>query len=234
MNPLRYRGYYYDNETGYYYLQSRYYDPELGRFISADDFAYVDTLSHSNLNAYAYCNNCPINNSDHSGTKSVNKETKNYIINRYKKYLKAKGYAYIYNNAESNNYHVAQDSNGIYSLTGEHRFNSGKKYYNSVYYFGYTNAWSNEYQEACRSYEMWGAFGEMLFELSGIPLIIVSILLLLTGGLIIVLRYVAVAEQVQTSYDRYQASKSKGYYEILESLSVTTFNKNKVTTTYII
>lgn len=37
-NPLCYRGYYYDNETGYYYLQSRYYDPDLGRFISADDF----------------------------------------------------------------------------------------------------------------------------------------------------------------------------------------------------
>ena len=43
LNPLRYRGYYYDDETGYYYLQSRYYDPELGRFISADDFEYIDT-----------------------------------------------------------------------------------------------------------------------------------------------------------------------------------------------
>ena len=35
-NPLRYRGYYYDNETGYYYLQSRYYDPSICRFINAD------------------------------------------------------------------------------------------------------------------------------------------------------------------------------------------------------
>ena len=36
LNPLRYRGYVYDHETGLYYLQSRYYDPEIGRFINAD------------------------------------------------------------------------------------------------------------------------------------------------------------------------------------------------------
>ena len=37
VNPIRYRGYYYDHETGYYYLNSRYYDPEIGRFINADN-----------------------------------------------------------------------------------------------------------------------------------------------------------------------------------------------------
>lgn len=47
INPIRYRGYYYDTETGYYYLQSRYYDPGLGRFISADDFAYVMLVENS-------------------------------------------------------------------------------------------------------------------------------------------------------------------------------------------
>ena len=36
VNPLRYRGYYFDSETGFYYLMSRYYDPEIGRFINAD------------------------------------------------------------------------------------------------------------------------------------------------------------------------------------------------------
>lgn len=39
VNPIRYRGYYYDTETGFYYLQSRYYDPSIGRFINADSFA---------------------------------------------------------------------------------------------------------------------------------------------------------------------------------------------------
>ncbi len=67
-NPLRYRGYYYDNETGYYYLQSRYYDPDLGRFISADDFSYVDTSHKLNVNAYSYCWNSPIALEDAEGT----------------------------------------------------------------------------------------------------------------------------------------------------------------------
>ena len=40
-NPFRYRGYYYDVETGLYYLQSRYYNPEWGRFINADDISYL-------------------------------------------------------------------------------------------------------------------------------------------------------------------------------------------------
>ena len=40
VNPFRYRGYYYDNETGLYYLQSRYYDPNVGRFINADEVTY--------------------------------------------------------------------------------------------------------------------------------------------------------------------------------------------------
>ena len=58
-NPLRYRGYYFDSETGFYYLQSRYYDPEIARFINADDFASTGQgiLGH---NMFAYCNNNPI------------------------------------------------------------------------------------------------------------------------------------------------------------------------------
>lgn len=55
LNPFRYRGYYYDNETGLYYLQSRYYSPELCRFISPDDFSYLDTSNELNANAYIYC-----------------------------------------------------------------------------------------------------------------------------------------------------------------------------------
>jgi RHS repeat-associated protein len=57
--PLRYRGYVYDEETGLYYLQSRYYNPEWGRFISAD--------SVINGNLFAYCGNNPINRIDESG-----------------------------------------------------------------------------------------------------------------------------------------------------------------------
>ena len=66
LNPLRYRGYYYDDETGLYYLNSRYYNPEWGTFISADAITAVnsDLLA---TNIYAYCFNNPINLADKTG-----------------------------------------------------------------------------------------------------------------------------------------------------------------------
>jgi RHS repeat-associated protein len=66
LNPLRYRGYVYDTETGYYYLQSRYYDPKIGRFINADAFASTGQGLLGN-NMYAYCNNNPICHIDPTG-----------------------------------------------------------------------------------------------------------------------------------------------------------------------
>ena len=66
-NPLRYRGYYYDSETGFYYLQSRYYDPAIGRFINADSYASTDAAGLLSTNMFAYCENDPINRSDPSG-----------------------------------------------------------------------------------------------------------------------------------------------------------------------
>ena len=60
-NPIRYRGYYYDTESGLYYLNARYYNPEWRRFISPDDTAYLDPESVNGLNLYAYCNNNPVN-----------------------------------------------------------------------------------------------------------------------------------------------------------------------------
>ena len=66
INPLRYRGYYYDTETGFYFLQSRYYDPTVGRFINAD--GYVSTgQGISSYNMFAYCLNDPVNHSDPDG-----------------------------------------------------------------------------------------------------------------------------------------------------------------------
>ena len=63
---FRYRGYIYDSESGFYYLQSRYYDPEVGRFINAD--LYISTgTGILNYNIYSYCANNPINFKDDSG-----------------------------------------------------------------------------------------------------------------------------------------------------------------------
>ena len=67
LNPFRYRGYFYDEETDLYYLQTRYYDPELGRFISQDDVSYLAPDSINGLNLYAYCGNNPVMNVDPTG-----------------------------------------------------------------------------------------------------------------------------------------------------------------------
>ena len=64
LNPFRYRGYYYDSETGYYYLQTRYYNPEWGRFLNTDSALY-NTILGSNL--FAYCDNNPVNYVDPYG-----------------------------------------------------------------------------------------------------------------------------------------------------------------------
>ena len=67
INPLRYRGYYYDSETGFYYLQSRYYDPENHRFINADTYASTDSSDAIACNMFAYCGNNPIAATDPGG-----------------------------------------------------------------------------------------------------------------------------------------------------------------------
>ena len=65
-NPLRYRGYYYDVETGFYYLQSRYYDPANRRFINADVYASTGQ-GFVGTNMFAYCGNNPVKRSDPTG-----------------------------------------------------------------------------------------------------------------------------------------------------------------------
>ena len=69
INPLRYRGYYYDSETGFYYLQSRYYDPEISRFINADSYASTGQ-GLIGCNMFVYCKNNPVNRIDPDGHDS--------------------------------------------------------------------------------------------------------------------------------------------------------------------
>ena len=66
INPFRYRGYYYDSETGLYYLNSRYYDPVVGRFINMDS-AVITNNEALYCNIYIYCANNPIGRRDSSG-----------------------------------------------------------------------------------------------------------------------------------------------------------------------
>ena len=64
-NPLRYRGYVYDQETGFYYVSSRYYDPEVGRWINADSLLSQGSILGNNM--FAYCLNNPVNMADTTG-----------------------------------------------------------------------------------------------------------------------------------------------------------------------
>ena len=75
-NPIRYRGYLYDSETGFYLTGTRYYDPEIGRFISPDttDVITATPMALTDKNLYAYCDNNPVVRADHSG------EFWNYVI----------------------------------------------------------------------------------------------------------------------------------------------------------
>ena len=66
VNPFRYRGYYYDSETYLYYINSRYYDPYIGRFISADGFVSTGQ-DITGYNLFAYCGNNPVNRKDPTG-----------------------------------------------------------------------------------------------------------------------------------------------------------------------
>ena len=90
INPLRYRGYYYDNETGFYYLQSRYYDPANRRFINADGLI-SSNWSFSGLNMFAYCENDPVGRSDPSGIEKRERAFFTSSGKQYGQFLKIDG-----------------------------------------------------------------------------------------------------------------------------------------------
>ena len=85
-NPIRYRSYYYDEDTGLYYLNARYYDPQWRRFISPDDTAYLDINNVNGLNLYCYAKNNPI------GIAQSSFNVGNAAATRNSSYLNASGY----------------------------------------------------------------------------------------------------------------------------------------------
>ena len=67
LNPFRYRSYYFDTETELYFLKTRYYDPEIGRFMTIDGIEYLNPDTINGLNLYAYCGNNPVMRVDENG-----------------------------------------------------------------------------------------------------------------------------------------------------------------------
>ncbi len=110
LNPIRYRSYFYDFETGFYYLQSRYYDPQVRRFISADDPGMLGVSgTFLSYNYYSYCENNPINNSDQSG----------YFVFSFKlKMALLAGFGWGLYNAGADCYGLVLDSPGAWLQLG--------------------------------------------------------------------------------------------------------------------
>ncbi len=119
LNPFRYRGYYYDCDIKMYYLQSRYYDPEIGRFINSDSVDYIGiTETDISYNAFAYCNNNPIFSTDEDGSFTIGdliKLIKNFLnlFNTFKSYadlakytLRIKEDSRDYNNRKVNGKYI--------------------------------------------------------------------------------------------------------------------------------
>ncbi len=87
VNPFRYRGYYYDEQSKMYYLQSRYYRPDTFRFLNADlpEFAKGLKNEYAGTNLFAYCHNDPVNYTDYEGTwgASVHNGYNKLVANHY-------------------------------------------------------------------------------------------------------------------------------------------------------
>ena len=127
LNPLRYRGYVYDDETGLYYLQSRYYDSTIGRFINAD--SYFDTSSGSPLstNMFTYCENNPISRIDSSGNWYYN-------LDDYYDYLLTCRNRYIYRSSRSTLYYwykTIYNNNLSFYNTVKTTYNTNKRIMNN-------------------------------------------------------------------------------------------------------
>lgn len=71
LNPFRYRSYYYDSESDLYYCNSRYYSPELRRWLNIDDVSYFDSENIDGINLFAYCLNNPVMNVDPDGNSII-------------------------------------------------------------------------------------------------------------------------------------------------------------------
>lgn len=95
LNPFRYRSYYYDSDIKMYYLQSRYYDAEVGRFINCDDVSYIGvTESEVSYNPFVYCENDSINHYDSNGFWSADLHygrNSKYKNSKKKKYKNSEG-----------------------------------------------------------------------------------------------------------------------------------------------
>ncbi len=127
LNPFRYRGYYYDSESGFYYLMSRYYDPVTHRFLNADGyFQSGNNILDTNMNAY--CQNNPVMNSDPTGEHpdgiTCGDPTCPKCNSFRRAYLQTEKGLKNYNKYHGTNY-IGMDDNGNFISNNDTRISSG-------------------------------------------------------------------------------------------------------------
>lgn len=142
INKFRYKSYYYDNETDFYYLESRYYDSETGRFINVDN-SMVLVYSKNNLNLYAYCSGDPVNYMDSEGNVRVaiaydGKDFANETEDIAREFYNYFGTKVTIKNFDTTNVKSGTDGN-VFRKNFKEWWNNNANNYNIITLFGHGN-----------------------------------------------------------------------------------------------
>ena len=136
VNSVSYRGYFYDYDTGLYYLRSRYYDPEIGRFVNADDTDYLGyDCTSLGMNLFSYCENNPVNNIDTMGAYhyGVIGSNINNSISEMKRKFESMRRITLFSSYKPNN-NIVQSCKTYYIYKGYNQSVSGKR---TIIYLNY-------------------------------------------------------------------------------------------------
>ena len=238
-NPLRYRGYYYDIETGYYYLQSRYYDASICRFINSDclQIAQEQKNDFAGINNFAYCLNNAINLLDINGNRSVNRKKRKEMINKYENAMSYYTKSYSLSSARKN-YKVTKDKYNLYTVSCEYRMPTDKSnrnktiYYNTTYLYGETSAWEGNYNSLARSANISEAFmqGFMAIPESFIMLLFILELIVIFAGALTT--FDGEAKFYENCLNN--CKKNGGKYGIIQTFSRTIYSGTNQSVQYII
>ena len=248
--PLTYRGYNYDFTTGLYYLQSRYYNPEWGRFMNVDDTSILLATQGDthNANLFAYCNNNPVNNVDYTGyeCEELISNILIYVIFPlalvYQKFVEL-DLAYVLDKSDAN-FSLIYDQYGILTYRFQlifYSYSQGYLYYRETFdfdlYYANYNAWNyflenyNKQQPAAWLMKQGVKQGaKAAFGYLGVPAVIASIATKITFGPIT--RYVKRNDQFVKQSKKYLKKFKKTHADYEDTMFYAFSSINWITANY--